>query len=108
MADRDYARFGTFVSEEAIFFSGPTPIRGRSQVMMAWKRFYDSAEAPFSWEPETVQVLESGTLALSTGPVRDARGKLLATFTSIWRLEGPGVWRVIFDRGSDVCECAGK
>ena len=108
MADRDHARFGAFVSEEAVFFSGPTAIRGRTQVMAAWKRFYESAEAPFSWEPDKVQVLDSGNLALSTGPVRDATGKLVATFTSIWRLESPGVWRVVFDKGSDVCECAGK
>jgi len=108
MADRDHARFGTFISEEAVFFSGPKPIRGRAHVMAAWKRFYDSAEPPFSWEPENVQVLDSGTLALSTGPVRDGQGKLVATFTSLWRLEPPGVWRVVFDKGNDVCECAGK
>jgi ketosteroid isomerase-like protein len=108
MVDRDHARFGSFVSEEAVFFSGPTAIRGRSQVMAAWKRFYESAAPPFSWEPESVQVLDTGTLALSSGPVRDSRGKLVATFTSIWRLEAPGVWRVVFDKGSDVCECAGK
>lgn len=27
------------------------------------------AEAPFSWEPAQVEVLDSGTLALSSGPV---------------------------------------
>jgi ketosteroid isomerase-like protein len=51
-----------------------------------------------------VQVLESGTLALSTGPVRDPKGKLVGRFSSIWRREAPGVWRIIFDHGSDVCE----
>ena len=28
-----------------------------------------------------------------------------ATFTSIWRLEAPGVWRIIFDKGNEVCDC---
>lgn len=71
-----------------------------------WKRFYEKPEAPFSWEPETVQVLDSGTLALSSGPVRDPNGKHFATFSSIWRLEAPGVWHVIFDKGNEVCDCA--
>ena len=50
-------------------------------------------------------MLDSGNLALSSGPVRDPSGKLVATFTSIWRQEGPGTWRIIFDKGNDVCDC---
>ena len=57
---------------------------------------------PFSWEPEQVEVLDSGTLALSTGPVYDPNGKLIATFTSIWRQEMPGKWRIVFDKGNPV------
>ena len=71
-----------------------------------WKRFYEKPEAPFSWQPEQVQVLESGELALSNGPVRDSEGKLFATFTSIWRRELPGQWRIVFDKGERVCDCA--
>jgi ketosteroid isomerase-like protein len=106
MADRNHVAFVTFLSEEAIFFTGPTPLRGKQAVADAWKRFYEKPEAPFSWEPETVQVLDSGTLALSSGPVRDPKGKHFATFSSIWRHEAPGVWRVIFDKGNEVCDCA--
>lgn len=106
MADRDAARFATFVSEEAIFFSGEEPLRGKAAVTEHWARFFASPEAPFSWEPDRVEVLDSGTLALSTGPVRNARGKLVARFSSIWRRESPGVWRIVFDRGSPVCDCA--
>ena len=105
MADRNFAAFPDFVSTEAIFFTGPTPLRGRDQVTAGWKRFYDRPAAPFSWFPDKVEVLDSGTLALSSGPVRDPEGKLIATFTSIWRLEAPGVWRVIFDKGDAECDC---
>ena len=105
MADRDHAAFSGFVSEEAVFFSGPKALRGRAAVAAAWKTLYEAPAAPFSWEPEQVEVLDSGTLASSTGPIRDPSGKLIGTFSSIWRLEAPGVWRVIFDRGNDVCEC---
>ena len=106
MADRDHAAFESFLADEAVFFTGPTPLRGKQQVAAAWKRFYAQPEAPFSWEPQEVEVLDSGTLAISSGPVHDARGKRVATFTSIWRQEAPGVWRVVFDKGTDMCDCA--
>ncbi len=101
------AAFASFVSEEAVFFSGPVPLRGKKQVTEWWKRHYEKPEPPFSWEPGQVEVLDSGTLALSTGPVYDSRGKRVATFTSIWRMEAPGVWRIVFDKGNEVCERAG-
>ena len=106
MADRDHAAFASFLSDETIFFSGAKALRGKQQVADAWKRFYDGPAAPFSWQPEVVEVLDSGTLALSSGPVRNPQGKLVATFTSIWKLEAPGTWRIVFDKGNDVCDCA--
>lgn len=106
MADRDHAAFARFLSEEAVFFSGPSPLQGKEAVAAWWKRFYDAPAAPFSWEPERVEVLQSGALAMSTGPVRDPNGKLIGTFTSVWRKEGPGVWKIIFDKGDQACECA--
>jgi ketosteroid isomerase-like protein len=106
MADRDFPAFKSFLSDDAIFFSGPTPLRGKQRVADAWQRFFEKTGAPFSWQPEQVQVLDSGELALSTGPVRDADGKLFATFTSIWRREAPGQWRIVFDKGAEICDCA--
>lgn len=100
MADRDFKRFGDFVSTEAIFFSETGALRGRAAVLEGWAKLFDSAEAPFSWEPDQVEVLESGTLALSTGLVRDPAGKVIARFNSIWRLEEARRWRVVFDKGS--------
>jgi len=46
----------------------------------------------------------SVTLALSTGLVRDPSGKTVARFNSIWRLEAPNRWRVVFDKGSPPAE----
>jgi len=105
MADRDYAAFTSFLSEEAIFFAGQKPLRGKAEVAAAWKRFYEGPKASFSWSPETVEVLDSGTLAISSGPVFDASGKRFATFSSIWRQEAPGVWRIVFDKGNLDCNC---
>lgn len=103
MADRDLAAFASFLSEETIFFSGPTPLRGKQAVVEHWKRFYEKPAAPFSWQPDRVEALDSGTLALSTGPVFDPGGKCIGRFTSIWRQEAPGVWRIVFDKGGP-CE----
>jgi len=100
MADRDAAAFAGFVAADAIFFDGPSPLRGKARVVAAWSRFFEGGAAPFSWEPDQVEVLDSGSLALSTGLVRDPQGKVIARFNSIWRLEAPGTWRVVFDKGS--------
>jgi ketosteroid isomerase-like protein len=103
MAGRDFEGFQTFLSEEAVFFSGPAPLRGKEAVAAGWSGFFVGPEAPFSWEPNAVEVLPSGSLALSTGPVRDAQGRIVATFTSIWRRDESGAWKIVFDRGCDAC-----
>lgn len=103
MADRDFEAFASFLSDEAVFFAGDTPLRGKQQVSDTWKRYFEGPDAPFSWEPELVEVLASGTLALSSGPVRDPGGNRVATFSSIWRLEPSGQWRIVFDKGSRDC-----
>jgi ketosteroid isomerase-like protein len=102
MADRDHAAFTQYLSAETVFFAGPRALRGKDAVADAWKAFYAGPVAPFSWSPEAVEVLDSGTLALSSGPVFDPSGKRIATFTSVWRQEAPGVWRIVFDKG---CAC---
>lgn len=100
MADRNASAFAKHVSDEAIFFSGTGVLRGKKQVLEGWSRFFEGKTAPFSWEPDRVEVLQSGTLALSTGLVRDPNGKVVGRFNSIWRREAPGIWRVVFDKGS--------
>ncbi|HWI81594.1 nuclear transport factor 2 family protein [Ramlibacter sp.] len=108
MADRDHRAFAEFIADEAVFFSGPAPLRGKEQVVAWWGRFYQGPRAPFSWAPEEVEVLASGALALSSGPVHDADGRPIGRFTSVWRLEAPGRWRIVFDKGSPACDCPGR
>jgi ketosteroid isomerase-like protein len=100
MAQRDLKAFAELISEEAIFFDGTVALRGKAKVVEAWTPLFAQATAPFSWEPDQVEVLASGTLALSTGPVRNPGGQVIARFNSIWRLETPHLWRVVFDKGS--------
>ena len=105
MADRDHAAFVSFLSGEAVFFSAAGVLRGPTEVSAAWKRYYESAKAPFSWEPEQVEVLASGTLAMTSGPVWDPDHKRIGTFTSVWRREAGGKWRIVFDKGCPPCNC---
>ena len=51
-----------------------------------------------------VEVVASGTLAFSTGPVFDPEGKRTGTFNSTWRLEKDGEWRVVLDSGCPPCQ----
>jgi uncharacterized protein (TIGR02246 family) len=104
MADRDHAAFAAFVSEDAVFV-GRSVLRGRKAVAEGWRPLYEGEKAPFSWQPETVEVIDSGTLALSRGPVFDPQGKRTGTFTSTWRLEKDGEWRVVLDSGCPPCAC---
>lgn len=104
MAQRDAAGFERFLSEQAVFYAPNRVLRGRAEVMAVWKAFFDGPAAPFSWEPDQVDVLADGTLAHSSGPVRDPAGKLVARFNSVWRQEAPGVWRIVFDKGSPLSE----
>lgn len=100
MADRDLEAFLSFISPEAIFFSGNAPLRGRDEIARAWAPYFEGSSAPFSWHPDVIEVLESGNLALSSGPVRAPSGEEVGRFNSIWRKEADGNWRVVFDKGS--------
>jgi ketosteroid isomerase-like protein len=98
MAERDHAAFTRHLSEQAVFF-GAKVLKGKDEVAAAWQRFFVAKEAPFSWEPDQVVVTADGLLAHSSGPVRDPSGKPIARFNSVWRLESPNTWRIVFDRG---------
>jgi ketosteroid isomerase-like protein len=105
MADRDPAAFASFLASETVFMSGARATRGAKQVAERWKAFFEGAQAPFSWAPETVEVLDSGTLAMSSGPVRDPTGKRTGTFNSVWRREAGGKWKIVLDNGCPACNC---
>lgn len=104
MADRDLAAFATFVSEEAVFV-GRTALRGRQAVVEGWKAYFEGPKAPFSWQPDRVEVTSSGALALSTGPVFDPEGRRTGTYNSTWHLEKDGEWRIVLDNGCPPCRC---
>lgn len=105
LANRDVKTFRAMIAPDVIWLAD-VPLRGPDQVLTRWQKYFDAPQAPFSWAPELVEVQEGGKLALSTGPVMDAAGKRVGTYTSIWRRETSGEWKIIFDRGCPACDCA--
>ena len=105
MVDRDAKAFASFLADEAVFVSGRGVVRGAKSVAQQWAQYFTAAQAPFSWEPEHVEVLESGSLAMTSGPIRDGTGKRTGTFNSVWRHEPDGQWKIVLDNGSPACNC---
>jgi ketosteroid isomerase-like protein len=108
MADRNAEAFASFLSPETIFMSNGQVARGPREVAERWKRYFEGSQPPFSWEPEQVQVVDSGTLAMTSGPVKDPAGKRIGTFNSVWRREANGQWKIVFDNGCPACNCEAK
>jgi ketosteroid isomerase-like protein len=104
MADRDHAAFTAHLAEETIFFSNGGVLRGKAAVAEGWKRWFEGPRAPFAWEPAEVEVLDSGTLAMTSGPVYDPEGQRIGTFNSVWRREADGAWKIVLDKGCPPCE----
>lgn len=108
MAERDFRAFASYIADDAIFQPGPDTLRGKPAILAAWSKYFDGPAAPFSWTPETVVVLEDGTLAQTKGPVFDPAGKPMLEFRSIWRREANGAWKVVFDDGTCLCRRGGQ
>ncbi|MEO8592977.1 MAG: nuclear transport factor 2 family protein [Candidatus Solibacter sp.] len=108
LADRDVAAFAGFLAKDTVFMSGGHATHGSQAVVERWKAFFEGKAPPFSWAPEFVEVVDSGTLAMSSGPVRDPSGKRTGTFNSVWRREADGKWKIVLDNGCPACGCDAK
>jgi ketosteroid isomerase-like protein len=104
MADRDIKAFETFLADDAVFFGRARVTRGKQLTVEAWEDLYKAPSPPFSWKAQDVYVLDSGDLAHSSGPVYTPDGKQFGTFNSIWRRGQDGTWKVVFDKGCEVCQ----
>jgi ketosteroid isomerase-like protein len=102
MADRNFDAFVSHLSRDAVFFDDGKIHHGAAEVSAAWKPLFSESKAPFSWAPDHVEVLQSGDLALSTGPVI-VNDKVVGRFNSIWRREASHAWRIVFDKGEPAC-----
>lgn len=105
MAARDFPAFSGWVADDATFINSGKPLRGKVAVLAHWQRFFRAPAAPFSWKPEIVEVLDSGQLAYSEGPVSAPDGTPVARYSSTWRREPSGAWRIVLDNGYETCNC---
>ena len=105
MADRDLAAFTALLADDTVFWGGKGVNRGKAAVAADWKRFFDGPAAPFSWAPAEVEVLDSGTLGFTSGPVFDPKGNRIGTFNSVWQRQADGTWKIVFDKGCPACDC---
>ena len=103
MADRDFEKFKTFLDENAVFLGGKSVMRGKKQIAEKWQRYFEKEQAPFAWKPERVAVIGGGDIALSTGPVWNPDGRVHSYYTSTWRKDSSGEWKVILDKGQKYC-----
>ncbi len=103
MARRDFAAFAAYVAEDAVFINGGHPLRGKAAVLAHWQRFFQGAQAPFSWRPETAEIAGDGQLGYTDGPVSDPSGAVFARFYSTWMRRPDGRWQVVFDNGYEAC-----
>jgi ketosteroid isomerase-like protein len=108
MADRNLAAFTALLADDTVFFGGKGVMRGKAAVVADWKRFFDGPAAPFSWSPAEVEVLSSGDLGFSSGPVVDPKGNRIGTFNSVWQRQSDGSWKIVFDKGCPPCDCGTK
>jgi ketosteroid isomerase-like protein len=105
MADRNLAAFTALLADDTVFWGGKGVMRGKAAVAADWKRFFDGPAAPFSWAPADVEVLPSGNLGFTSGPVYDPKGQRIGTFNSVWQRQTDGSWKIVFDKGCPPCEC---
>ena len=101
-ARRDTAAFAALLAPDAVFFGRDGAMHGRAAVVERWRPLLTAAQPPFSWKPVSVEVLATGALAHSSGPVYDPDGKWTGGFTSVWRLQPDGTWRIVLD-GAAPC-----
>ena len=97
-ADRDKAKFFSFLTDDAVFLTGVATLRGRQAVVDRWSRYFDNVPvAPFSWGPERVEIMAGGKLGFSMGPIYDANGKHGGYYSSVWQKQADGTWKIVLD-----------
>ena len=105
MKARDHAAFTGFLSDEAVFFGGPGDAArqgGRGEGVAALLRQAGRAVFVGAGRGGGARFRHAGDQ--QRAGVRPG-GKLISRFSSIWRQEAPGRWRIVFDKGNEVCDC---
>lgn len=109
VADHDPAAFAGHVAEGAVFGAGRArQTRGREAIVARWGGIIEGKHVTIEWYPVRTTIGGVDGTAWSEGPsllienpgTTEAKYSL-GGYRSVWHRDPDGVWRVLFDDGSD-------
>ena len=95
------AAFAEFFAEESVLFTDKWITNGKQ-----FSKDRKPSPIVLKWEPEFMDIAQSGDFGISTGPweVQEYRPNTTPLFTgyflTVWKKQGNGEWKVILDGGS--------
>ncbi len=106
-AERDVARFASFVADDARFTGGGRLREGKAAILEQWTKMMQNPDLTLTWSPDIVELSAAGDLGYTSGPYEFALKRPDGTlalergrFASIWRRQANGSYRIVFDIGS--------
>lgn len=110
VADKNREKFLSFIADATSFNGGTAnELRGRDAVMKAWEDFFAPDGPTLTWTPIKGEVIGAGDVGYTTGRSvyrqKDANGKVVerrGQYLTVWRKQGDGSWKVVFDTGSTL------
>lgn len=105
----DMAAFAGHVAAGAVFDANTDrPTRGLAAIKQRWARMIEGKRQRIRWYPRQVVVTDDPNLAYSSGPylfenlAPGAKTRFtIGDFATLWQRGSDGVWRALFDGGSD-------
>lgn len=109
LADHDAEAFASHIAEQAAFgASQPAPDRGREAIAKGWAPLIEGKGVRLRWYPTRVTIAGRDDIAWSSGPAlfemlnpKAPYRWHVSQFRSVWVREPDGVWRVLFDDGTE-------
>jgi ketosteroid isomerase-like protein len=112
-AERNFARESVMIGRNAAFVKNfaEVSVIFTDKWLTNGKQFWKNrknAPVVLKWEPEYMDIAESGDFGISTGPWESQEFRpntpVQATgyFLTVWKKEATGIWKVILDAGSET------
>jgi len=106
-AERRMEGFLSFLGEDAATIRPDSAvISGKKAVAERWSALLGDPATTISWKPLKASLAESGDMGFTVGSYEitkeSANGRTAAgsgKYITIWRKQGDGSWRVVFDSG---------
>jgi ketosteroid isomerase-like protein len=73
------------------------PARGLEEFRVNWAKQFGRPDFALSWKVEKVTVIESGTIACTTGTWRSPAPQASGPYLAVWRKQVDGQWKLLID-----------